>query len=167
MMADMYGSRPTLKIGRLETFKSCFGSILTIFSVLLMFSCFMLFFMQLFNTSNPKIVHSVRNIFNAPRYQLSTANYGFTLGLQNPFTYNQFIDESIYRVDVYLKHAKRISVNKYSEFQWEVTPLEVVLCHISKFPKSFYSIFVNNPLRDMYCLKNNSFFLAGTFINHQ
>jgi hypothetical protein len=167
LRADMYGSKPTLKIGRLETFNTCFGSFLTIFSIMLMLACFSFFFSQLFDTTNPKLVHSVRNIFNPPRFHMNTKNFGFAFGLQNPVTYDQFIDESVYRVEVYQKSAKRVMKGNTSEFEWTVTPLEISTCDISKFPDGFYDIFVTKPLMNMYCLKNNSFFIDGTFLNEQ
>jgi hypothetical protein len=165
LMADIYGSKPTLKIGRLEAFKTRLGSILTITSILCILSALVYFGLDLFSSSNPKIVLSITNIDYPEKYHMSNENFGFVFGLQDVNTYNQYIDETIYTAKAFQKTATRVQVGNSSEFQWDVTPLELVRCSIDKFPDEFKELYKFSPLNDMYCLKNNSFYIDGTFLN--
>jgi hypothetical protein len=165
LMADIYGSKPVLKVGRLESFKTRFGTLLTFISILSMFSAFIYFSLDLFSNNNPKLVLSIRNIFNPPKYHLSNENYGFAFGLQDINTYNQFIDEAIYQARAFQKTATRVPIGNTTEFQWDVMPLEISRCSLDKFPEVFHDLFQFSPLSDMYCLKNNSFDIDGTFLN--
>jgi hypothetical protein len=165
LMADIYGSRPTFKIGRLETFKTKFGSMLTILSVLCILSAFIYFSLDIFTSDNPKIVLSITNVGYPQKYHMSNDNFGFVFGLQDVNTYNQYIDETIYTAKAFQKTATRVQVGNTSEFQWDVTLLELVRCSIDKFPDEFKDLYKFSPLNDMYCLKNNSFYIDGTFLN--
>jgi hypothetical protein len=164
---DLFGLKPELRIGKDLTFKTGLGSILTCISSLTMIVTVIFFSLQLFDDTNPKLTLSIRNVIDPPEHKLSSNNYGFSFGLQDPITYDQFIDESIYRVEVYQKSAVREKVGNTTAFKWSARPLEVGPCSIDKYPKDFQTIFKSSPLQQMYCLKNNSFLLSGTFLYEQ
>jgi hypothetical protein len=166
LMADIYGSKPVLKVGKLESFKTNLGSSLTIISILTILLALVYFSLDLFSSANPKIVLSIMNIFNPPKYHLSSENYGFAFGLEDS-SYNQYVDETIYQAKAYQKTATRVQVGNSTQFQWDVTALELGRCSIDKFPSDFYKLFGDAPLNDMYCLKNNTFDIEGTFLNDQ
>jgi hypothetical protein len=98
---------------------------------------------------------------------LNSSNYGFAFGLQNPFTYDQFIEESIYRAEAYHITGKRIVSGNTTFFDWNLKKLELEICSVSKFPTSYHLLFKDLPLGNYYCLKNNSFSLFGTFLNEE
>jgi len=158
---DMYGQKPQLNIDKNESFKTPFGSLLTILSVITSILALSYFSTELFNVSNPKLVYSVKNIFRPPRINLNNTNYGFAFGLQNPFTYDQFVDESVYRAEAYHMTGKRSP----SGFDWSVEKLELETCNINKFPEDYHKLYIDLPMANLYCLKNTSFSLFGTFLN--
>lgn len=161
---DFYGSKPQFQIRQLETFKTIFGSLLSILSVIVTILAIGYFSLEMFDVSNPQLVFSTRNLFSPPLFNLDNNTYGFAFGLQNAFTYNQFIDESIYRAEAYQMTGKR---DKNGIFNWVVNQLELETCKINKFPTEYNQIFNNLPFNNYYCLKNTSFSLFGTFLNEE
>lgn len=165
LQADLYGTKPQLKMNRMDSFRTGFGSFLTISSIIVMAATFIYFGLQLLDVSNPKIVMSITNMFDPPLLKLSNENYGIAFGLQDPITYNQFIDEGIYRVEIYQKKAERVEIGNSSEFNWTVTQLPIEICDKSKFPTSYQDLISTMPLNNIYCLKDTSFEIFGTFLN--
>jgi hypothetical protein len=159
---DLFGKKPLLRINKNESFRTNFGVFLTITSILLMLATLIYSSLGLWDVSKPNIILSIINTFNPPEINLSNNTFGIAFGLQNPFTYSQFIDETIYRVEVFQKIAKR---NTNSDFHWEVIQLETERCSEIKFPLSYHQLLVGLPLKDMYCLKNTEFKVFGTFLN--
>jgi len=161
---DIYGNKPELKIKKGDNFKTVFGSILTIQTILTSLFALSYFCLLLFDVTNPKLVFSLRNINNPPLIQFDQSNYGFAFGLENVTSYEQFIDESIYRVEAYHMTGTRSSNGTFS---WEVEKLGLEKCNINKYPKEFEHIFADLPFQNLYCLKNTTFVLSGTFLNEQ
>ena len=162
---DIFGKKPLLRIHKNESFRTFFGSLLTIMSVLLMVCTFGYFSLGLWDTTHPSIILSITNIFNPPEFKLSSKNFGIAFGLQNPFTYDQFIDESIYSVEVYQKFANRSTTGNDTVFKLTVSKIETEPCDKTKFPDSYQSLISYFPLKDMYCLKDTNFSIFGTFLN--
>jgi hypothetical protein len=164
---DIYGSKPSFRIGESSSLKTKLGSMLTVLSMMVMLATLGFFSVRLFDTKHPLIIHSVYNYINSPFIQLTNKNFGFAFGLQDPNTYDQFIDEGIYQVKVSQRRGKRIEINGKSIFDWTITPLEIERCTFNKFPEAYKETLTKQPLNDMYCLKDSSFFLNGTFVNEE
>lgn len=164
---DIFGQRPQFNIDRNDSFKTNFGTLLTFTSIITTILALSYFSLQLFNVSNPKLVFSVKNIFNPPLIYLNNSNYGFTFGLQNPFTYDQFTDETVYRAEAYHMTGKRVVKGNTTFFDWNVRKLELEICSIDKFPFAYHKLFKDLPFKNLYCLKNTSFSLFGTFLNEE
>ena len=162
---DIYGTKPQFNLGKIENFKTSFGSFLTIVSISITVLAVSYFSLQLLDDSNPKLVSSIRNIFNPPLVYLNETNYGIAFGLQNPFTYDQFVDETIYRAEAFHMTGSRVSKGNTSYFDWKVKQLEVERCSLNKFPNAYSDLYKDVPLTNYYCFKNNSFSLFGTFLN--
>lgn len=164
---DIYGTKPQFNINKQDNFKTNFGSFLTISSILTTILALSYFSLQLFNVANPKLVTSVKNIFNPSQVLLNNSNYGFSFGLQNPFSYDQFIDESYYRAEAFHMTGKRITNGTTSYFNWTTNQLKLELCNIQKFPTNYHHLFKSLPFGNLYCLKNTAFSLFGTFLNEE
>lgn len=164
---DMYGQRPEFLIGGSKYYKTYVGSVLTLISVLLMAAAGIYFSLALFDTKTPTVVFSTTNPKGPPSQNITQNNFAFAIGIQNPFTYNQFIDESIYMVKASYQIGKRVSVSDSSEFDWSIQDLELERCQINSFSNKFEDIFSSLPLNDMYCIKQNNFSLFGTFLDKE
>ncbi len=162
---DLYGTKPGFKINFKDNFKTLFGSTLSIFSIIATIFSLFYFSLQIFDVTNPKLVFSITNIFNPPHFKLNEDVFGFAFGLQNPFTYDQFIDESIYYPLVYQMTGSRVVKGNDTVFEWTVIPRELEKCSIKKFPKNYQKIIKDLPFESYYCLKNTTFSIEGTFLN--
>lgn len=161
---DIYGSKPEFKINSRQSFKTFFGSLLTIASITTTILALGYFSIQLFDVKNPKLVMSIRNIFSPPLIDLNNTNYGFAFGLQNPFTYDQFIDESVYRAEAFHMTGTRMHDRT---FNWTSNKLDLETCTKEKFPTAYAKIFTGLPFISYYCLKDTGFQLSGTFLNEE
>ena len=80
--------------------------------------------------------------------------------LEDPFTYDTFVNESIYKVKGFFKRAEK----KGNEFEWEVRELAIERCKLEKFGKFYHKIFKNIPLENYYCFKDiDNFVLEGHY----
>ncbi len=164
---DIFGQKPQFNIDKKDSFQTNFGGFLTIASITTTILTVFYFSLQLFDRGNPKLVSSIRNIFNPSLINLNNTNYGFSFGLQNPFTYDQFIDESIYRAEVIHMTGKRVTKNNKTLFEWTSKKIETEICSIDKFPEKYKHLYADLPLSNLYCLKDTSFSLYGTFLNEE
>ena len=125
------------------------------------------FFLIFLDDKTPRLLFSMKNIFEPPLTNLNLNNYGFGFSLQDPFTYDQFIDETIYHPLVFQMTGTRVSVGNATVFEWSVVPVELVECSINKFPKEYHTTMKDLPFKDYYCMKDPTFDHAGTFLNSQ
>ena len=79
--------------------------------------------------------------------------------LEDPSTYDPFIDETIYYPKAYFKTAKR----KGSNWDWEVINLDLEICKLDKFGSFYRDVFKNKDLNTLYCFKDIDQSLIGHF----
>ena len=164
---DFYSITPSFKVKRQDNFKTPFGSALSIFTILFTFASFIYFFLLLIDDKSPRLLFLIQNLKNPPLMELNLNNYGFGFSLQNPFTYDQFIDETIYHPLVYHMSGTRVVKGNATIFEWSATPRELDKCNINKYPKDYHQIMKDLPFQDYYCMKDPSFNVAGTFLYSQ
>ena len=164
---DFYSITPNFKVKRQENFKTSFGSVLSIFTIFFTLISLLYFYVLLIDDKNPRLLFSIKNLSNPPLTKFDKNNYGFGFSLQDPFTYDQFIDETIYHPLVFQMTGNRVSVGNATVFEWSSIPMELVECSINKFPKEYHTIMKDLPFKDYYCMKDPTFDLAGTFLNSQ
>ena len=162
---DIYGKNPVLKIGNRSSMQTYFGSVISLLTFLLGFALFLYFGIQAILKQNPRIVLSVINVDNPLPVYLSQNNFSFALGLSDPFTKNQFIDETIYTLSVNLATGNRIRINGTTAFKWNYQNFDVARCNVSNFPVSYQDAFSKLPLPNMYCIKDIPYSLFGKFAN--
>ena len=79
--------------------------------------------------------------------------------MEDPETYDVFIDESIYIPKASFRKAER----KGGNFQWDIVNLELEPCKIEKFGSLYKEKFKTKALNNLYCFKNMDFILEGHF----
>ena len=94
-----------------------------------------------------------------PSINLSADNFYGGFGLENPDTYEPFINETIYFPKAYFKSAIRSGY----KWDWEVKELELEKCNISKFGEFYRDKFSKNVLENLYCFKDMNETLNGHF----
>ena len=95
-----------------------------------------------------------------PQVPITHNNFYIAFALEDPATYNPFINEGVYIPKAYFKRAEM----KGEEFEWKVVPLEIERCQLSKFGAIYQDVFARVDLNNYYCFKDiNNFILEGHF----
>jgi hypothetical protein len=85
-----------------------------------------------------------------PAVSLTHNNFYIAFALEDPITYNPFVDESVYYPKAYFKRAEM----KGDDFEWKIVELEVERCKLEKFGESYREVFKNVDLYNHYCFKD-------------
>ena len=162
---DIYGKNPAMTIGGKSSMKTYFGSILSLLTYMLGLSLLSYFGLQFILKTNLRIVMSILSIVEPPPVYLSQKNFSFAIGLEDPTkNNNHYIDESIYTLSASLNIGIR-NKSRNSSFDWKITPLDLNRCETSNFPVAYQSKFSSLVNEPMYCIKNISYALFGSYEN--
>ena len=152
---DLFGIPVTFTFAQQEKSRSVFGGFCTI-----LFSIFAIWSIihssqDLLYKQEPTILQT--DIFREiPKDILLSPNtfpFGFGLEGNADDNFNQFIDETIYSVQVTLwTMIRSTNENGTAQTDWSTTPLEVERCTLDHFGK-FQSLYTTFPVSDLYCLK--------------
>jgi len=94
-----------------------------------------------------------------PFVKLSNDNFYGGFGIEDPETYDSFIDETIYFPKAYFKKAERHGNN----WEWSAKELELERCQLEKFGSLYREKFKRKPLSNFYCFKEMNETLIGSF----
>jgi len=97
-----------------------------------------------------------------PSIDITSEQFYFAFGLEDPLTSNRFIDDGIYipkivYVDKVKKNDELVTANQFT--------LEYEKCNVEKFGKNYQHLFLPHELDNSYCLKdtNLNLTLAGGY----
>ena len=93
------------------------------------------------------------------KVKITNENFYGGFALEDPVTYDAFIDEGIYIPKAYFKRAEK----KGDKFIWDIVELELEQCKLEKFGSIYQEIYKSKNLSNYYCIKNMDFFLEGHF----
>ena len=156
---DMFGKEPELYYKESSKKTSWMGRI---FSILFVLAYFAFFIYKLIRVLQKKDVTFYDTFTYAPepsQVKITNENFYGGFGIENPETYDTFIDESIYFPKAYFKRAEK----KGDEFIWDVVELELEPCKLEKFGTIYQDKFKSKSLNNLYCIKNMDFALEGHF----
>jgi len=133
-----------------------FFSILYFFSVITFLTYFII---RMDNKRDVTFYDTFHYNEKPPSINLNQDNFYGGFALENPMTYDPFIDETIYYPRAYFKKGKRNG----DKWNWEIKEFELERCKIEKFGKSFQDKFNKNVLDNLYCFKEINETLFGHF----
>ena len=81
-----------------------------------------------------------------PKIKVTNENFYGGFALEDPVTYDVFIDESIYIPKASFRRAEK----KGDKFQWNIVDLELEPCKIENFGSSFQEKFKTKSLNNFY-----------------
>ena len=152
---DLFGIPVTLTFAQQEKSRSIFGGFCTI-----LFSAFALW--SIIHSSQDLVYKQEPRILQTDTYTdvpkdilLSADTFPFGFGLEGnaDANFDQFIDETIYSVQVTLwTMIRSTDENGIAQTDWSSTLLEVERCTLDHFGK-FQSLYTTFPVSDLYCLK--------------
>ena len=152
---DLFGIPVSLTFAQQQKSRSTFGGICT-----LVFAIFALW--SIIHSSQDLVYKQEPRILQTDTYTdvpkdilLSPDTFPFGFGLEGnaDANFDQFIDETIYSVQVTLwTMIRSTDENGIAQTDWSSTLLEVERCTLDHFGK-FQSLYTTFPVSDLYCLK--------------
>ncbi len=94
-----------------------------------------------------------------PSVKITKENFYGGFALEDPNTYDVFIDEGVYIPKAYFKKAER----KGDIFDWQIIELELERCKVENFGSLYQEKFKAKTLNNSYCFKDMDFVLEGHF----
>ena len=116
----------------------------------------------MFDKSNFTTVISTINPKDPLSINFTNEFFYFGMALEDPVTYDFVLNESIYTVNATYRRGARDS-NGIT--QWEEYPVELESCKLEKFPTKYQDLFRKKNLKNMYCVKNFTYTIEGTFLH--
>ena len=163
-ITDQYGYNPRLFIGGYPKHGTIVGVITSIFSWLFLIAIFLYYLIKLVCKKEINTLTSKRYFTNEDLVLLDKENFFFTFTLENPKTYENFVDETIYYPSIYHRTGVRMENGLFNYSN--STKLTAVRCKLEYFGSEYQKLFVNYSLSDMYCIKDLNKSLFGTFSEH-
>ena len=157
---DMFGKEPELYYKTRPKKTSWIGRILSFLFVTVYFAFFLYKLIKMMKRVDVTFYDTFTYAPSPPQVPITHNNFYVGFALEDPETYNPFIDEGIYYVKAFFKRAEM----KGDEFVWDVKELEVEQCQLSKFGESYRDVFKNVDLKNYYCFSDiNNLILEGHF----
>ena len=157
---DMFGKEPELYYKSRPKKTSWIGRILSFLFVLVYFAFFLYKLIRMLKKVDVTFYDTFTYADKPPAVPLTNNNFYIAFALEDPITYNPFVDESVYYPKAYFKRAEM----KGDDFKWQIVELEVERCKLEKFGESYRKVFKNVDLYNHYCFKDiNNYILEGHF----
>ena len=157
---DMFGKEPELYYKSRPKKTSWIGRILSFLFVLVYFAFFLYKLIRMLKKVDVTFYDTFTYADKPPAVPLTHNNFYIAFALEDPITYNPFVDESVYYPKAYFKRAEM----KGDAFEWKIVELEVERCKLEKFGDSYREVFKNVDLYNHYCFKDiNNYILEGHF----
>ena len=156
---DIFGRDIALYYKGKEQTKTFFGSIFTILLLFIYLTFFVFKLIRMLKKTDVTFYDSEIVPEERPFIQLNNDNFYGGFALEDPNTYDPFIDETIYTVKAFFKRAERSG----GKWNWQVKEIELEQCKLEKFGKLYVNEFSKKPINKYYCFKEVNFKLEGTF----
>ena len=157
---DLFSKEISLYFKGSDYYSTLFGKIATILYIIIYlilfvyYSSFGLLKKKGTFTSHETITKQLPNL------TLSKNSLYFTFSLEDPDTYDNFIDNEIYYTEAYYKHGKRVGSN----WIWEQKKLEIGPCEMEYFGEKYQDLIKLKPYKSYLCIKNLNEYLFGHFV---
>jgi len=156
---DIFGKDIQLYYKGKEKKNTYFGSLLTIAYGIIYIAFITYKLVRMFKKKDITFYDTYAYIDEPPIINITNENFYGGFALEDPITYDPFIDETIYYPKAYFKTAKREGAN----WDWKIKNLELERCNIDKFGKFYKDIFKVKTLDTLYCFKEVDEQLIGHF----
>ncbi|KAL4473494.1 hypothetical protein ABPG74_022358 [Tetrahymena malaccensis] len=156
---DIFGSQIQLRFNKYSTYKTKFGSFVTI--LIIGFIFFRLFFIiqDVFQRVNPQVIYSERQVDDPAAFQITSETFPIAFAMEDSVTNNYYIDEGIYTVSASWNQKVKIlnETTNINEYQWRRMSIELKPCTIENFKnKENQNYYLQLNYKNMYCLPPNS-----------
>ena len=156
---DMFGKSIGLYYDGHQKKNSLLGIIFTLVYITIFLILFIYKFIKVIKKTEIIIYDKSAFTDNPPFIKLNNDLFYISFALEDPLTYDSFVNESIYYPKAYYKKA----VRNGNEWEWFIKELEIEICKIEKFGKAYQEIYKKKPLNNLYCLKEINESLIGHY----
>ena len=156
---DMFGKEPELYYKESSKKTSWMGRIFSILFVLAYFAFFIYKLIRMLQRKDVNFYDTFTYEDEPSEVKITNENFYGGFGIEDPETYDTFIDESIYFPKAFFKRAEK----KGDDFAWDIVELELEPCKLEKFGSIYQEKFRSKQLNNLYCIKNMDFILEGHF----
>ena len=158
LLIDMYGNTANFTIKGNKTYQTFYGSIVTLFSYIIILIFFIIFSKQIIYHSKPNVIISDL-IDPSPLHYLFSNQFIWTISLQY-LNYSNYIDETVYNLDAYVYISNKLENGKTNVTKINLNPVK---CSTYSF-KSLPEYFNNLPLDNLYCVNLTGIELRGVYM---
>ena len=155
---DIFGINVELFYKGKDKKNTYFGSLLTITYGIIYLAFFLYKIIRMFRKKDITFYDTFSYMDEPPIIDITNENFYGGFALEDPNSYDPFIDETIYIPKAYFKTAKRNG----TEWGWTIKDIELERCNISKFGTFYKEKFINKTLDTLYCFKE----VNDQFIGH-
>jgi hypothetical protein len=156
---DMFGKEPELYYKGKSKKTSWIGRILTLLFIFLYIAIIIYKVVRMIRKSDVTFFDTIIYEDKPPSIQLSNEIFYGGFALEDPKTFDPYIDEGIYFPKAFFKRTER----KGDNFDWDIKELELERCKLEKFGSKFRNSFKAKALNKYYCFKDVNFTLEGHF----
>ena len=156
---DMFGKEPQLYYKGESKKTSWMGRIFSILFVVVYIAFFIYKLIRMLKKADVTFYDTFTYSAEPSKVKVTNENFYGGFALEDPETYDPYIDEGIYIPKASFRRAER----KGNNFEWKIVDLELEPCQIEKFGSSYQEKFKTKTLNKLYCFKNMDFILEGHF----
>ncbi|KAL4473495.1 hypothetical protein ABPG74_022359 [Tetrahymena malaccensis] len=158
---DIFGSQIQLRFNKYSTYKTKFGSFVTILIIGFIFFRLVFIIQDVVQRVNPQVIYSERQVDDPAAFQVTSQSLPIAFAMEDTVTSNYYIDESIYTVSAsWNQKVKKLNetTNLYEQ-EWKKVDIELKPCTIENFKnKENQNYYLKLNYTNMYCLPSDSTF---------
>ena len=158
---DQFSISPQLYIDGKEEKSSLLGIILSLIYYLICLGMSIYFFYGMFSRADYSVISSTEYSTKYLSFNLTNKYAYFAFGVENPTTYDYYIDDTIFYPKAFFKQGVRNE--KTGIFEWTEKQIDIEPCKLRNFGENYQILFENKPLNTMYCITNVTETLEGHF----
>jgi hypothetical protein len=150
---DVLSKQPIFTYENSPRYRSIIGGLFTLIIFFLILGIFIKFSLEILDRENPSTLISENIVLSPPKSIINNSTFVFAFGLQEPSTYRQFIDESIFTVSAFIQMRTVIYNSSINKIQETMThdPIEINRCNVTKMLK-ISPQFSLIPVQEFFCL---------------
>ena len=156
---DMFGKEPEIYYKGRSKKTSWIGRFFSSSFVLIYFAFFIYKLIKMLKKTDVTFYDTFTYAAKPSVVKITNENFYGGFALEDPLTYDPFIDESVYIPKAYFKRAEK----KGDNFEWKVKELELERCELEKFGSIYKEAFAKKGMQNFYCFKEMDFSLEGHF----
>ncbi|KAL4484466.1 hypothetical protein ABPG74_019643 [Tetrahymena malaccensis] len=152
---DIFGSQIFLRFNKQQTYSTRLGSYFTLIIYLLIFFRLFGLLVDVIQRSNPEVIYNDRQVDDPAIFQASSKTFPIAFGMENPYDFNHFIDESIYTVTAFWNYKIQTFNETTQQYvsTWNQMSINVQPCNIENFQNpDNQKYYLNLNYTNMYCL---------------